>query len=193
MKLNNWVGKLKRLWRSKRLFGNSVCVAAGVFLFGCADLDTAKSTTIPTSPASSSFMDTVERSIITVLQWGSAPLEHIVAAQARKHVITHITLDHQGDTFASGCDPQQYLRNLQTWSRNRRKWLDIPYHYVIDRAGRIYAGRDIQYAGDTNPQYDPSGHALIEVVCNFEQDEPYQPQRSAVMKLMTMIAMEHHV
>jgi hypothetical protein len=44
---------------------------------------------------------------------------------------------------------------LQDWSRNTRKWLDIPYHYIIDLDDRIYEGRD------TNTEYDSAGQALI--------------------------------
>ena len=59
----------------------------------------------------------VERHIITVVQWGGMPA---VAARAHKQVVTKITLHHQGENFAPGKDPRQYLRNLQTWSRNNR-------------------------------------------------------------------------
>ena len=71
---------------------------------------------------------------------------------------------------------RQYLRNLQKWSRETKHWLDIPYHYIIDLDGKIYEGRKIDYAGDTNTEYDPTGHALIEVVGNFEEVEPNRQQ-----------------
>jgi hypothetical protein len=132
----------------------------------------------------------VEQSIVPVATWGGTPAN---ASQARRHTITHITLHHQGEPFKPGTDPQQYLRNLQTWSRNTKHWLDIPYHYIIDLDGRIYAGRDIAYAGDTNTEYDPAGHALIEVVGNFEEVEPNQQQLDAVVRLMAMLAKKYDV
>jgi hypothetical protein len=85
------------------------------------------------------------------------------------------------------------MRNLQIWSRSEKKWIDLPYHYVIDLEGKIYEGRDIQYAGDTNTEYDPSGHALIEVVGNFEEVEPNQEQLDAVVKTMTWLAVKYSV
>ena len=103
----------------------------------------------------------VERGIVPVAAWGGTPAD---PAQAHRQAITHITLHHQGEPFRRGTDPRQYLRKLQTWSRNTKHWLDIPYHYIIDLDGNIYEGRKIDYAGDTNTEYDPTGHALIEVV-----------------------------
>lgn len=86
-----------------------------------------------------------------------------------------------------------YLRNLQTWSRATKHWLDIPYHYIIDLNGKIYEGRKLEYAGDTNTEYDPKGHALIEVVGNFEEVQPNQQQLDAVVDLMALLARKYHV
>ena len=131
-----------------------------------------------------------EPAVIAVADWGGTPAD---PSKARRHTITHITLHHQGEPYKAGTDPRQYLRNLQTWSRNTKGWLDIPYHYIIDLDGRVYAGRDIAYAGDTNTEYDPSGHALIEVVGNFEEVEPNQQQLDAVVRLMAMLAQKYSV
>jgi hypothetical protein len=128
--------------------------------------------------------------VVPVADWGGTAAN---PTQARRHTITHITLHHQGEPYKTGTDPRQYLRKLQTWSRNTKGWLDIPYHYIIDLEGRTYAGRDIAYAGDTNTEYDPSGHALIEVVGNFEEVEPNQQQLDAVVAVMTMLAKKYQV
>ena len=132
----------------------------------------------------------LESHIVSVAQWGGTPAD---PALARKQVITHITLHHQGEPFPQGKDPVAYLRNLQTWSRTTKHWLDIPYHYIIDLDGRVYAGRNIAYAGDTNTEYDPMGHALIEVVGNFEEVQPNQQQLDAVVDLMAMLALKYKV
>jgi hypothetical protein len=132
----------------------------------------------------------VGRNIVPVSAWGGTPAD---PASARKQVITHITLHHQGEPFKPGTDPRQYLRNLQSWSRGTKHWADIPYHYIIDLDGVIYEGRNINFAGDTNTEYDPMGHALIEVVGNFEEVEPNQKQLDAVVDLMAMLAAKYHV
>ena len=132
----------------------------------------------------------VEDEIVSVRQWGGTPA---VDSLARKQTVTHITLHHQGEPFPKGKDPIQYLRSLQNWSRTEKKWIDIPYHYIIDLDGKIYEGRNINYAGDTNTEYDPAGHALIEVVGNFEEVEPNQHQLDAVVRMMTYLSVKYNV
>jgi hypothetical protein len=149
----------------------------GMILYGCS------------SSKEFSFRDG-ESGIISVAEWGGTPA---VDSLARKQTITHITLHHQGEPFPKGKDPVQYLRNLQKWSRSEKHWIDIPYHYIIDLDGKVYEGRNINYAGDTNTEYDPTGHALIEVVGNFEEVEPNQKELDAVVNLMTWLALKYHV
>lgn len=132
----------------------------------------------------------LERAIVPVASWGGTPAD---ASKARRHTITHITLHHQGEPFPPGTDPQAYLRRLQSWSRTSKGWLDIPYHYVIDLEGKVYEARPIGFAGDTNTEYDPAGHALIEVVGNFEEVEPNQRQLDAVVDLMALLAKKYGV
>lgn len=141
------------------------------------------------SPATHPLAD-FEARIVPVAAWGGTPAD---PARARKQTITHITLHHQGEPFPQGKDPVAYLRNLQTWSRTTKGWLDIPYHYIIDLDGKVYEGRKLDYAGDTNTEYDPKGHALIEVVGNFEEVEPNQGQLDAVVDLMAMLALKYQV
>jgi len=132
----------------------------------------------------------IELTIISVSQWGGTPANE---ALARQHTIDRITLHHQGVTFPRDRDPPQYLRDLQSWSRKTKNWIDVPYHYVIDLDGRIYEGRNIRFSGDTNTSYDPAGHALIEVVGNFEEIEPNAAQLDAVVNLMALLATRYHV
>lgn len=132
----------------------------------------------------------VESEIVTVRDWGGTPA---VDSLAKKHSIVYITLHHAGVPFGKDKDILQYMKNLQNWSRREKRWIDLPYHYVIDLEGKIYEGRDIRYAGDTNTEYDPTGHALIEVVGNFEEVEPNQAQLDAVVRTMTYLAAKYSV
>ena len=130
----------------------------------------------------------VAQRIVPVAAWGGTPAD---AALARPHRIVGITLHHQGETYKPGTDPERYLRNLQSWSRTTKKWIDIPYHYVVDLEGRTFAARDIGFAGDTNTAYDPAGQALLEVVGNFEEVEPNQQQLDAVVDMMALLVVRH--
>ena len=132
--------------------------------------------------------DAFEKTIITQRQWGGTP-----ADSGRVQQIHYITLHHEGESFPPGTDPIKYLRTLQHWSRTVKHWSDIPYHYIIDLDGRVYEGRPIQYAGDTNTQYDPLGHALVCVVGNFEEVEPNKKQLQAVVDVFTWLCEKYHI
>ncbi|MEW5844593.1 MAG: peptidoglycan recognition family protein [Bacteroidota bacterium] len=136
------------------------------------------------------------KEIITVKQWGGTPASRSEPANdslAKEQTIKRITLHHQGESFPEGTDPIQYLRNLQSWSRKEKHWIDIPYHFIIDLKGNVYEGRKINYAGDTNTEYNPMGHALIEVVGNFEDVEPNEFQLDAIVKTMAWLAFKYNV
>ncbi|MES2153362.1 MAG: peptidoglycan recognition family protein [Pseudomonadota bacterium] len=128
--------------------------------------------------------------IISVDTWGGSAAD---TARMRPQTITHLTLHHQGEPFPAGTDPVAYLRRLQSWSRATKGWADLPYHYIIDLDGRIYEGRNIGFAGDTNTEYDPIGHALIEVVGNFEEVEPNAAQLASTVRLMGMLVTRYHL
>ncbi|MEW6654416.1 MAG: peptidoglycan recognition family protein [Bacteroidota bacterium] len=148
-----------------------------IVFFGCASLKDFS-------------FENFEEKITSVSKWGGTPGTDSLA---KRHTITHITLHHQGEHFPEGKDPAQYLKNLQSWSRREKKWIDMPYHFIIDLKGKVYEGRKIEYSGDTNTEYDPSGHALINVVGNFEDVEPNEYQLEAVVNTMAWLAAKYNV
>jgi hypothetical protein len=127
--------------------------------------------------------------IVTVDAWGGTA----ATAPAPMQRIRKITLHHQGETWKEGADVAAYLRRLQQWSRLTKRWADIPYHYVIAPDGRIYAARPLDQAGDTNTEYDPSGHALVMLVGNFEEQQPAAAQLDAAVALTAWLAREHRL
>ena len=127
--------------------------------------------------------------IHTRTEWGSLP----ITKGYHKHTIQRITLHHGGVVFKGDKPMPEYLRNLQFWSRRERPWPDIPYHFLIDLDGEIWEGRPLEYAGDTNTSYDPTGHALICVLGNYEVQEVNPKQLKAVIDLMTALCKAYHI
>ncbi len=125
--------------------------------------------------------------IVRVAQWGGTPAEDT----SRVHEIKFITLHHGGEEFKEDKDFVTYLVNLQNWSRREKKWIDIPYHYLIDFAGKIYEGRDIRYPGDTNTAYDPTGHALVCLPGNYEIQQPNDKQLRAVIDMFVWLCWKY--
>ncbi len=121
--------------------------------------------------------------------WGST--DSLV--ESHKHTISYITIHHGGEIFEDDKDTYTYLKNLQSWSRSDRKWMDVPYHYIIDRKGRIFEGRPLDYRGDTNTAYDPTGHALIVVLGNFEEQEVLSEQINSLKMVTEYLAKQKSV
>ena len=72
--------------------------------------------------------------IIFQKEWGGSENQ----TTNESHIIDRITLHHGGVEFTSNKDPVEYMKNLQSWSRSEKKWMDIPYHFLIDLKGAIY-------------------------------------------------------
>lgn len=147
---------------------------------GCASL--------PSWREREAFIDPIPQA-----RWGGTPVDASRPGWGRSHTISRITLHHGGVAFGRDKDVAQHLRNLQSWSRRDKGWIDIPYHYVIDLDGRVYEARDIRFAGDTNTEYDPTGHALIMVLGNYEDAVPNAAQIEATVLTMAMIARRHRL
>lgn len=127
--------------------------------------------------------------VISVAEWnGKAPTGEI-----ESHEITHITVHHAGVVFPEDKDPYEYMRGLQKFSQVDKEWIDIPYHYTIDMEGNIFENRPLKYPGDTNTEYDPTGHALIHVVGNYEVQEVRPEQIKAIAHLSAWLAREYNV
>ncbi len=136
--------------------------------------------------------------IIAVPTWGGSAIAPETLSQTAPQRIKYITLHHQGETWpkpssagVDGADVAAYLRRLQSWSRQSKRWLDIPYHYVVAPDGRIYAARPDFVAGDTNTEYRPEGHALVMLLGNFEEVEPSAAALQSTVELMAWLAQEN--
>ena len=127
--------------------------------------------------------------LVTKEEWGAEPLTGEIA----EHQIKYITIHHGGVEFGDDKDPAEYMRNLQSFSQNDKNWIDIPYHFCIDLNGNIYEARPLQYPGDTNTEYDPTGHALINVMGNYEVQKIKPEQLEAIAHLSAWLAQEYEV
>ena len=127
--------------------------------------------------------------IMSRAEWGWVDVDTRVS----EHTISKITIHHGGTSYDDDRDSTEYLRSLQKWSRTDKGWIDLPYHYIVDLQGRIFEGRPIQFPGDTNTSYDPTGHALIVVVGNYDIRAFSETQFEALAQLTAHLAREHAV
>ncbi|MBI5708158.1 MAG: N-acetylmuramoyl-L-alanine amidase [Armatimonadetes bacterium] len=137
-------------------------------------------------------------SILARAEWGAKP----PIAPWREHIPSRITIHHAGvPTDLTRTLPQK-LRALQAFSQRQDKlaggkdkppWPDIPYHWYIGRDGTIAECRDPKLAGDTNTEYDPTGHLLICLEGNLEEEEPSGAQIRSLDAMVVHLAAKYHV
>jgi hypothetical protein len=127
---------------------------------------------------------------VGTLPWFALPREAWDAAPPgpglKRHTIERITLHHTGPPPWFGLPPAAaYLRAIQAFHQGpERRWPDIAYHLLIDLDGVVWQGRALDFAGDTATDYDPTGHALIAVLGDYDEQVPSEAQVGAVTALV---------
>lgn len=130
-----------------------------------------------------------EQTIVPAREWGGDPFEK----EAPTHEIGFLTLHHGGVPYPTGRTTAEYLRALQSWSRRDKQWIDIPYHYLIDIEGKVYEGRPLRYVGDTNTEYDPTGHGLVCVIGQYGTVEPNEAQLKTIADTFTWLCWKYRI
>jgi hypothetical protein len=110
-----------------------------------------------------------------------------------RHVPTRLTIHHTGTAQNLARTIEQKLSGLQAFSqrddslasgRKKPAWADVPYHYYVAVDGAVAEGREWSYVGDTNTEYDPTGHLLVVLEGNFERDTLTTAQRRTLGALV---------
>lgn len=131
----------------------------------------------------------VQVTVIPKVAWGAAP----VADTFVEHQITRITLHHSGSMLQDNQKAPQRLRDHQAYHQVDQGWPDLAYHYVVDRNGHVYEGRPVWAVGDTNTDYDPTGHFLICCEGEFNHQTPTPDQLEAAAGLAAWASARYDV
>ena len=123
-------------------------------------------------------------SVIKRAYWGWIP----VSDPFKTHEIKFITVHHGGVEFSKSKNPTEHVQNLQHWSRDEKSWVDIPYHFMIDLEGNIFETRPVDIPGDTNTEYDPTSHLLVEIMGNYEIQTLSEIQLSSLIDLLSFLS-----
>lgn len=131
--------------------------------------------------------------IVTRAEWGARD----PVLPMREHRIERITIHHTATRHDTTRSLAAKLRGLQAFSqrddslgdgRKKPAWADVPYHYYIAVDGSVGEARSWRYVGDSNTPYDPTGHLLIVVEGNFEDEQLTEPQRRSLESLVLTFA-----
>jgi len=102
--------------------------------------------------------------------------------------INRITIHHEGAGVVEFVDEANTARHLALLRKQHitRGWADIGYHYVIDRAGRVWEARPIVYQGAHVKDHNEHNIGVM-LLGNFNAQSPSDAQlrslRSTVMTL----------
>lgn len=78
-----------------------------------------------------------------------------------RHRPVRLTLHHSGVRLTDPAAAPGRVRQHQRFHMLEKGHPDIDYHYLVDRRGNVYEGRDPSFRGDTQTDYDPTGHLLV--------------------------------
>jgi hypothetical protein len=130
--------------------------------------------------------------IITRKAWGAMQ----ALPGMKPQLVTGIILHNTGVRKNPGTSLERKMRGLQHFSQNpgevsaghmKPAWPDIPYHFYVDATGRIAEGRDTNFAGDSNTNYNTSGFIQIVMEGDFEEEVVSTEQLSALRDLLTWV------
>jgi hypothetical protein len=109
--------------------------------------------------------------------------------------VRRITVHHEGHTpvyFSDGASTAERLRQIQSAHMNQRGWGDIGYHYVIDRSGRIWEARPIQYQG-AHVASNNENNLGIMVLGNFDKQQPTDAQMATLRQALIRFRKTYNV
>jgi hypothetical protein len=106
-----------------------------------------------------------------------------------RHRIERLTVHHQGVRFTDSRRAPARLGTMQQFHQSAEKGFnDIAYHFVVDPDGNVYQGRPVWAGGETETDYDPSGHLLVCLLGDFETQSPKPPQLDALVSVLAWAA-----
>lgn len=169
--------------------------------FGCARVDSAPVGQSPVAVGTPIVKQAPEKkatiesrpSIVSRTDWKAQK----PVGEGKPHSIRFITIHHTAELQKPGRAIEAKMQSLQNFSQSVSKlasgktkpaWFDVPYHFYIAVDGKIAEGRELAFAGDTNTDYDPTGHALVVLEGNFETEQPTAEQLVSLDKMTLWLA-----
>lgn len=108
----------------------------------------------------------------------------------KPHTITRMTIHHSAVALPDNRGIVARLQQHQRYHMDDKGWIDIAYHYAVDRNGNIFALRDTAIAGDTATDYDTTGHFLVLCEGDFDQEQVSEAQLNGAALIFAWAAQQ---
>lgn len=128
--------------------------------------------------------------IVSGAEWNSEPLPF---PEGYDHEPRQVLIHHSGVVWNEGTNPYNRMKNLQTWGKNERNWMDVPYHFLIAPNGQIFEGRPLRYRPDTNTNFDTSGFVNVELMGSFNVQRVSLPQLESAVEVTAWLVSEYEM
>jgi hypothetical protein len=125
-----------------------------------------------TSAAANSAPAVASGVILPRAAWGARPPR----PGGKPHTITRMTVHHSAVALPDNRGIVARLQQHQRYHMDDKGWIDIAYHYAVDRNGNVFALRDTAIAGDTATDYDTTGLFLVLCEGNFDEEQVSEAQ-----------------
>lgn len=130
--------------------------------------------------------------VIARSRWAKAPPDY--SDMERMLPVKYVTIHHDALSPFLATDAatsEARLELIRSAHRNKR-WADIGYHYVIDRAGRVYEARPVTWQGAHVKDHNEGN---IGVLCmgNFEVQSPSEQQLNALVNYVQTLRQKYKV
>ncbi|MCB9916164.1 MAG: N-acetylmuramoyl-L-alanine amidase [Planctomycetes bacterium] len=109
-------------------------------------------------------------------------------------ITVHHTAQVPGARFdGSLADSVETVRRVQGEHMSNRGYGDIGYHFLIDAAGRVFAGRDLAWQGAHAGGVRNKNNIGICLLGNFETGRPSDAAMAALTQLVADLRRTHHI
>lgn len=147
----------------------------------------------PSSPSAASSSSDMPIEVIGRERWASRGA--VPGRVNRMGSINRITVHHEGWTPVTFSDFRRTAERIEHDRHvhvDHRGWGDIGYHYIIDRDGRLWEGRSIEYQGAHVAGHNENN---IGIMClgNFDQQRPTDRQFDALVDTLRKLRARHNV
>ncbi|MEM9416356.1 MAG: peptidoglycan recognition family protein [Planctomycetota bacterium] len=109
--------------------------------------------------------------------------------------IQKITIHHEGSRavdFTAFNTTAQHLDKIRKSHVNNNGWSDIGYHYIVDRAGRVWEGRATRYQGAHVGRNNENNLGVM-ALGNFDRQSPTQQQLNALFDTVKKLKQQHRI
>jgi len=122
----------------------------------------------------------------------SAPVGSRINSMTR---INRLTLHHEGWTpvyFDDKRTTAQRLEKDRVTHVRDRGWGDLGYHFIVDRAGRVWEGRDVRFQGAHVKDHN-EGNIGVMILGNFDKQTPSEQQLASVVRVCQTLGRQYRI